>query len=63
MTTTTEYLCWFMWGYVRKYVTADQFDRFTEGFWLNEDMEYTWGSDARYWIPPGRILFIEKVTK
>lgn len=31
-----------------------------DGFWVNEHLMLTKGSDAKYWIPPHRILFVEK---
>ena len=33
---------------------------FVDGFWINPDYELTRGHDAKYWIPPGRILHVEK---
>jgi hypothetical protein len=43
-----------------KYATSGIFD-FSEGFWVNEQFEFTKSSDAKYWIPPCRIYYIEKV--
>lgn len=34
---------------------------FKDGFWLNPYNKFTKGSDAKYWVPPSRILCIEKV--
>lgn len=33
---------------------------FVNGFWINDDYEFTNGSDAKYWIPPTNIRFISK---
>ena len=33
---------------------------FKDGFWINNNGELTQRSDAKYWIPPSRIYFIEK---
>lgn len=35
---------------------------FVDGFWINSDYEFTRGSDALYWIPPCRLLHVEKWT-
>lgn len=35
---------------------------FESGFWINSDMEYTYGGDSLYWIPPSQIKYIEKIT-
>lgn len=32
------------------------------GFWINEEMEYTQGSDCKWWIPPAQILYVDKIT-
>jgi len=34
---------------------------FTNGFWITHELKFTKGSDAKYWIPPSQILYIEKV--
>jgi hypothetical protein len=31
-----------------------------DGFWINQDLKFTKGADARYWIPPHAILYIAK---
>ncbi len=36
---------------------------FAGGFWIDEDLHFTKGSDCKYWIPPSQILYIEKVRK
>lgn len=33
-----------------------------DGFWLDDDGSYTQGSDAVYWIPPGKIVGVEAKT-
>ena len=32
-----------------------------DGFWVNEDLDLTNGSDCRYYVMPHHINFIEKV--
>lgn len=32
-----------------------------DGFWINDEHEYTALNDAKFWLPPSAILFIEKV--
>ncbi len=39
----------------------DGIHAFIDGFWLNEDLKFTKGSDCKYWIPPSQIRYIEKV--
>jgi hypothetical protein len=34
---------------------------FRDGFWINEQLEYSNESDVRYWIPPHQILYITKL--
>lgn len=34
---------------------------YSNGFWVDHDLEYTKGSRARFWIPPGKIDLIEIV--
>ena len=36
---------------------------FMHGFWINADMEFTAASDCRFWIPPSRIMHIEKICE
>ena len=35
---------------------------FKDGFWINEKFEFTKGSDYKYWIPPSKIIYIQKLT-
>lgn len=39
---------------------GDGIHAFTDGFWINDDLKFTKGSDCKYWIPPSQILYIEK---
>lgn len=42
-------------------VVYSQFlEDFKDGFWLNDDRNFTKGSDARYWIPPHSIEYVAK---
>jgi hypothetical protein len=34
----------------------------TDGFWINKEHKFTRGEDAKYWIPPSQILFVEKLV-
>jgi hypothetical protein len=36
---------------------------FINGFWVNEDYQYTNGSDCKYYILPHMIVSIEKLTE
>ncbi len=40
---------------------GDGIHAYTQGFWITQELEFTKGSDCKYWIPPSRILFIEKI--
>lgn len=31
-----------------------------QGFWLNSNLEWTCGSDALFWVPPGQVLLARK---
>ena len=33
---------------------------FADGFWINEELKFTKGSDCKYWIPPSQILYVVK---
>ena len=35
-------------------------DAFRNGFWINAELDYTYGQDSKYWIPPNMIQFIQK---
>ena len=41
---------------------ADSLADLKDGFWINDDLEFTKGSDCRYWIPVSVIKLIEKDT-
>ena len=64
--TKTRYSCLFVFG-----VGIGKMHYFTDipdigvavnGFWVNEAKEYTYSGDNKYWIPPSRILHVEKIT-
>ena len=38
-------------------------DAFYDGFWINDKLETSVGEDVRYWIPPHKIEYIEKVPE
>lgn len=42
-------------------VTVDRISAVDTGFWINADYEHTTGSDCKYWIPPNRIICVEKI--
>lgn len=45
---------------VRSVYSEKGIDVFQYGFWINYDFEFTQGSDAKYWIPPSKIMYISK---
>lgn len=63
ITTTPSYVCFYELDGVEQDTAAERLDVFKEGFWINNDFDYTNGSDAKYWIPPGRIHYVTKATK
>lgn len=34
-----------------------------DGFWVDTDFEYSQISTSKYWIPPSKIEYVEKVIK
>lgn len=40
--------------------STEGIDEFKDGFWLNLDLQFTKGADARYWVPPHKIRYIAK---
>jgi hypothetical protein len=61
----TVYVCYYQYGaglHTRAVYVESIFD-VMEGFWLNRELIFTKASNCRYWIPPSRILYVEKVRK
>ena len=50
-------------AYVHVEVEHYDMSAFTEGFWINEEKQLAAWSIGKYWIPPSRILFIERVEE
>jgi len=59
-----EYKCYFVFvrgdEIKRCYTKFYTLSNFKDGFWVNEYLQFTNGSDAKYWIPPSVITLIEK---
>ena len=34
-----------------------------EGFWVNENYRFTTADDAKYWIPPSSVMFVERLSE
>lgn len=45
----------------KQFVVADAIWDVEGGFWINDQNQFTKGSDAAWWIPPSAILIVEKV--
>ena len=60
MSGSVVYLAFLEEGWLAKTVIIPDISVATIGFWINRNKEYTQGSDARYWIPPSGIRFVEK---
>lgn len=53
------YRCEFTFKRIGRYVRCDDgIAAFKDGFWLNADLRFTKGSDAKFWIPPHAIEYI-----
>lgn len=60
----TIYCCVFEIGSERHVVQSyGGIEAFSHGFWLNDEFLLTKGSDAKYWIPPHNILYVEKTKE
>ena len=59
-----RYLCTYtFWGGAQSVESTEGIGAFKDGFWINDALEYTKGSDCKYWVPPGRILVIQKLEE
>ena len=54
------YLCKFEFEGQQLATDGESLLDFKNGFWVNESFDFTNCSDAKYWIPPSKILFIVK---
>lgn len=52
----------FMGDYHKAIAPNPGIGAFTDGFWLNSDLQFTTGEDCLWWIPPHRICYIKKKT-
>lgn len=59
----TKYLCKFKLNGTLYETTSEKgIAVFQDGFWIDEDFEYTVGSNCKMWIPPHKIECIIKIT-
>lgn len=59
MASKRMYRCEFTHHDVMRHASSpDGLGAFKDGFWLNNDLQFTKGSDARYWIPPSKIDYV-----
>ena len=62
MPKETEYRCSFQYFDKRMEASSPRgIGEFSNGFWLNKDLEYTKGANCVYWIPPCKINCIKIV--
>ena len=58
----TNYRCRFIleasWGVMETYVPS--IGDIKDGFWVNNNYQFTTGSDCDYWVPPASILYVRK---
>ena len=65
----TTYECYFTFGTRELVVDCNELqrsygiDEFSHGFWINDDLKFTKGSDCLFWIPPSKIHHVKKVEK
>lgn len=58
------YICYYEMCGRKKYVMSTVgIAIFKDGFWVNDLFELTQGSDCSTWIPPSRILYIDKESR
>lgn len=58
----TEYRCHFYLNRIIKMTKVPCIADAKDGFWINDHYQFTKLSDCRFWIPPGQILYIEKMV-
>lgn len=58
-----KYLCAFEWddGVVDKIYIPD-IQAAKDGFWLNDNFEYSDCDEPVWWIPPARVLYVQRVN-
>ncbi len=56
----TTYRCYFEWNGKSRWVEGLRGQtEFSEGFWIDEEGALAFGREAKYWIPPHRIQYVE----
>lgn len=55
------YSCEFEFRGIEQEASSGALEDFTRGFWITGDLRFTKGEDARYWIPPGKIVCVTKI--
>ena len=55
-----RYLCKFKFNGEYYEVSVPGISELTNGFWINGKLLFTKGSDAKYWIPPGKVEYVTK---
>ncbi len=58
----TVYKCYYIFLGSRMTATANSLAELKDGFWVDQYHRYTHGADAKVWIAPASISYIEKVT-
>ena len=61
MNTVPKYECTFKFKGKNYIVSATSVTKFTNGFWLNKDLQFDVHSNDMYWIPPHKIERIKRV--
>ena len=60
----TKYVCHFFFGpnnFMHRAESNNGLFDFLGGFWVDMNIEFTKGSNCKYFIPANRIIFIEKI--
>jgi hypothetical protein len=59
---STRYLCYFRFRNGDLLAASGNGpSAFNQGFWITDGLEYTTGMDAKYWIPPHQIHYVEAI--
>lgn len=44
-------------------VLVERLDQVWDGFWVDDNFQFSNSLDCRFWIPPHQILYVEKVKE
>jgi hypothetical protein len=57
-----KYWCYYTFQGKREMTSSENgLQVFRDGFWINNEGDFTTGEDAKIWIPPSKIDYIVKI--